>query len=152
MNIENRYSYNIMENLSFIRLNDTMYHEYYQMINEFRKTHFTYEQFIKTLAYMNTHSEIWLLMENNTMAATGTVLFEQKFIHDNLFLGHIEDICVKNQHQGKGYGKKMINKLVQRANEKGCYRVILDCSPEVKDFYQKCGFEVRGIQMGVGKH
>lgn len=150
MNIENRYSYNIMENLSFIRLNDTMYHEYYQMINEFRKTHFTYEQFIKTLAYMNTHSEIWLLMENNTMAATGTVLFEQKFIHDNLFLGHIEDICVKNQHQGKGYGKKMINKLVQRANEKGCYRVILDCSPEVKDFYQKCGFEVRGIQMGVG--
>jgi len=136
-----------MVNLSFIRLNDRMYHEYYQIINEFRKTHFTYEQFVKTLAYINQYSEIWLLMENNVIAATGTVLFEQKFIHDNSFLGHIEDICVKSQHQGKGYGKKMIDKLVQRANEKGCYRVILDCSPEVKDFYQKCGFEVRGIQM-----
>jgi hypothetical protein len=35
----------------------------------------------------------------------GTVLFEQKFIHDNSFLGHIEDICMKNEHQCKGYGK-----------------------------------------------
>ena len=136
-----------MENLSFILLNDTMYHEYYQMINEFRKTHFTYEQFIKTLAYMKTHSEIWLLMENNTMAATGTILFEQKFIHDNSFLGHIEDICVKSEHQGKGYGKKMIHKLVQQAKEKGCYKVTLVCNENVKPFYEKCGLEIRGIQM-----
>ena len=136
-----------MENLSFILLNDTMYHEYYQMINEFRKTHFTYEQFIKTLAYMKTHSEIWLLMENNVIAATGTILFEQKFIHDNSFLGHIEDICVKSEHQGKGYGKKMIHKLVQQAKEKGCYKVTLVCNENVKPFYEKCGLEIRGIQM-----
>jgi ribosomal protein S18 acetylase RimI-like enzyme len=124
-----------------------MYHEYYQMINEFRKTHFTYEQFIKTLAYINQYSEIWLLMEDNVIAATGTVIFEQKFIHDNSFLGHIEDICVKNKYQGKGYGKKIIDKLVEQAKEKGCYKVTLVCNENVKPFYEKCGLEIRGIQM-----
>ena len=137
----------IMENLSFTKLDKTMYEEYYQMINEFRKTHFTYEQFIETLTYINHYSEIWLLMENNVIAATGTILFEKKFIHDNSFLGHIEDICVKSEHRNKGYGKKIIHKLVEQAKEKGCYKVTLVCNENVKPFYEKCGLEMRGIQM-----
>jgi glucosamine-phosphate N-acetyltransferase len=35
------------------------------------------------------------------------------------------------------------------AKEIGCYKVILDCSPENEGFYQKCGYEKAGTEMSL---
>jgi hypothetical protein len=40
------------------------------MINEFRETSFTYEQFIETLNYILPFSKIWIVEYNNDIIAT----------------------------------------------------------------------------------
>jgi glucosamine-phosphate N-acetyltransferase len=62
-------------------------------------------------------------------------------------IGHIEDISISKDHQGKGLGKLLINALSAVAKGVGCYKCILDCSPENVGFYEKCGYENSGTEM-----
>lgn len=80
------------------------------------------------------------IYEGHVIGAT-TLLIEQKFIHDGGKVGHIEDVVVKKEYQGKGVGKKIINALLKHAKKKGCYKTILDCSDELIPFYKNIGFK-----------
>lgn len=42
---------------------------------------------------------------DNSVAACGTLLIEEKFIHKCGQIGHIEDIVVLEQHRGHNFGK-----------------------------------------------
>jgi glucosamine-phosphate N-acetyltransferase len=136
-----------IDKCKFRKLNEMDYNNYIVMINEFRNTTFTYEQYIETLKYMNNFSEIWVVEYESDIIATGTIIYEKKFIYNNGYLGHIEDICVKNNYRKNGIGKILIKYLMNIAKEKGCYKVTLDCNQENVDFYIKCGLEKRGFQM-----
>lgn len=68
-------------------------------------------------------------------------------IHNFGTAGHIEDISISKEHQGKGLGKLLINALSEVAKGVGCYKCILDCSPENEGFYQKCRYEKSGTEM-----
>jgi hypothetical protein len=35
------------------------------------------------------------------------------------------------------------------SRDAGCYKVILDCTPELLAYYAKCGFVEKGVQMAV---
>lgn len=91
--------------------------------------------------------EIYVMEEDGVIVSTGTLLIEHKFIHKCGKVGHIEDIVVKSDCRDKGYGKAIINCLSKRAQELGCYKVILDCSKNNRIFYNKCGFVEKGIEM-----
>jgi len=129
------------------KLNISDYEKYIIMINEFRETSFSSKQFIETLNYISQFSEIWVVEYDNDLIATGTVIYEKKFIHNNGILCHIEDICVKKSHRKLGIGKLLINKLMDLAKEKGCYKVTLVCNKENTNFYKKCGLDEIGYQM-----
>ena len=66
-----------------------------------------------------------------------------------MWLGHIEDIVVDTKYRGMGLGKKIITHLTERAKELECYKIILDCAEKNTEFYQKCGFSIKGIQMSI---
>lgn len=68
-------------------------------------------------------------------------------IHNFGTIGHIEDISIAKEHQGKGLGKLLINSLDAVAQSVGCYKCILDCSPENSGFYSKCGYSGCGTEM-----
>jgi glucosamine-phosphate N-acetyltransferase len=85
--------------------------------------------------------------ETHQIIAAGTALFENKVIHNMGTVCHIEDIVTDESYRGKGLGKIIINKFIGMAKEKHCYKIILDCSVHVKDFYEKCGFVEKNIQM-----
>ena len=70
-----------------------------------------------------------------------TLLIESKFIHQGGLVGHIEDVVVNRNFQGKGIGEKIVNFLLEYAKNSGCYKTILDCTDEVKPFYEKMGFK-----------
>lgn len=91
-----------------------------------------------------------LVIEDNegNAIATGMLLIEAKLIHNCGLVGHIEDIAVQSSQQGKGLGLILIQSLINKAKEKGCYKVILDCSTENVEFYKKCGMKVEGTEMG----
>ncbi|SCV00996.1 LAMI_0G08658g1_1 [Lachancea mirantina] len=79
--------------------------------------------------------------------ATGTVLIEKKIIHCGGLVGHIEDIAVSRDQQGKSLGRMMIEHLTTYAHDLGCYKVILDCSDENVGFYKRCGYLKAGVEM-----
>ena len=111
------------------------------------------DQFHQLLQKINQNSLIWIACINDIKSpefdiiASGTLLIEHKFIHGGKNVGHIEDIVVHNNYRSKGIAKNILHILVNKANKKDCYKVILDCKPDVRGFYEKNGFECNGNQM-----
>ncbi|AFS80452.1 N-acetyltransferase GCN5 [Candidatus Nitrosopumilus koreensis AR1] len=70
-----------------------------------------------------------------------TLLIEQKFIHKGGLVGHIEDVVVDKNFQGQKIGEKIMKYLLEIAKNQGCYKTILDCTDDVKPFYEKLGFK-----------
>ena len=75
------------------------------------------------------------------IVGTTTLLIEPKFIHDGGLVGHIEDVVVDNNFQGQRIGEKIIKFLLEFAKNRGCYKTILDCTDDVKSFYERLGFK-----------
>lgn len=70
-----------------------------------------------------------------------TLLIEQKFIHNGGLVGHIEDVVVDKNFQGQKIGEKIMKYLLEIAKNRGCYKTVLDCTDDVKPFYEKLGFK-----------
>ncbi len=136
-----------MESIILRKLTENDYVEFYPLINEFRHTEFTENDFKNTLQYINNFGEIWVAEYNGELIGTATVIFEKKFIFNLATLAHIEDVCVKKDYRRMGLGKKLVQKLIERAKETKCYKITLDCSDENMNFYKACGFSKRGNQM-----
>jgi GNAT superfamily N-acetyltransferase len=75
--------------------------------------------------------------------AVAVILFFHNF---STFVGrpglYLEDLFVKPEFRGRGFGKKMLLHLVSLAKERGCGRVewaVLDWNQPAIDFYQSLG-------------
>ncbi|KAH8654539.1 glucosamine 6-phosphate N-acetyltransferase-like protein [Tricladium varicosporioides] len=111
----------------------------------------TEEQWNERYHWMNTQGKggYYLLVvdDGSRVVATGALIVEMKFIHNLGIVGHIEDIAVAKDQQGKKLGLKMIQALDFIAEKVGCYKSILDCSEANEGFYVKCGFKRAGLEM-----
>lgn len=105
-----------------------------------------FQDFVKNLP---SNQSILVLEENAEIIAVGSLLVEQKLIHKFGSVGHIEDVVVSKRFQGKGYGKILMEHLVQLAKVMKCYKCILNCSSENISFYEKCGFQKNQLQMAM---
>ena len=76
-----------------------------------------------------------------------TLLIEQKFIHDGGEVGHIEDVVVSKEFEGKGIGMLLVMSLLAKAKARNCYKTILDCNDELIPFYKRIGFKKESNQM-----
>ena len=76
-----------------------------------------------------------------------TLLIETKFIHQGGLVGHIEDVVVDKKFQGQKIGREIITYMLEFAKKRGCYKTILDCTENVKPFYEKLGFKQIGNEM-----
>jgi glucosamine-phosphate N-acetyltransferase len=84
---------------------------------------------------------IYVAISDEKVIGATPLWIEQKFIHDGGKVGHIEDVVVRKEYQGKGVGKKIVNELLKYAEKKGCYKTILDCSDDLIPFYKNLGFK-----------
>jgi len=89
----------------------------------------------------NPNHIIYVAIDNKKIVGSTTLLIEQKFIHDGGLVGHIEDVVVRKDYEGKGIGIKLVMSMLERAKEKNCYKTILDCKDDVKEFYERIGFK-----------
>ena len=80
-------------------------------------------------------------LDGKIVGAT-TLLIEPKFIHKGGLVGHIEDVVVDKNFQGQNIGEKIMKFLLDIAKNRGCYKTILDCTEDVKPFYEKLGFKI----------
>lgn len=79
-------------------------------------------------------------LDGKIVGAT-TLIIESKFIHDGGLVGHIEDVVVDKEFQGQKIGEKIMIYLIEIAKKRGCYKTILNCTEDVKPFYEKLGFK-----------
>jgi glucosamine-phosphate N-acetyltransferase len=74
------------------------------------------------------------------IVGTTTLFIETKFIHKGGFVGHIEDVSVDKNFHGQKIGQKIMEYLLNVSKKRGCYKTILNCTEDVKPFYEKLGF------------
>jgi len=89
----------------------------------------------------NPNHLVYVAILDERVVGSTTMLIEPKFIHDGGNVSHIEDVVVSKEHQGKGIGEMLVQSLLELAKDNNCYKTILDCSDEVKPFYEKIGFK-----------
>ena len=88
----------------------------------------------------NQNHKIFVAELNDKIVGSTTLLIEQKFIHKGGKVGHIEDVVVTSELQGKKIGESLIKFSLNYAQNQGCYKTILDCLDDVRGFYEKIGF------------
>jgi glucosamine-phosphate N-acetyltransferase len=89
-------------------------------------------------------------MNTNCIIGTGTVLIEDKIIHNFGKVGHIEDIVIHTKYRGIGLGKAIVEQLSDYCLiTHKCYKCILNCSAENERFYKKCEYKNNGVQMSI---
>ena len=104
-------------------------------------------EFLNLILQKITNNENYFLCafeSNNKLLGTGMLLIQMNLSHQGRPYGHIENVVVDKQQQGKGIGKKIINHLIEIAKQKNCYKVILNCEKHNIPFYEKSGMKETG--------
>lgn len=101
------------------------------------------EEVLREWIFNKKTAEVIFVMEDSV--EVGFAVFFHNF---STFLGkagiHLEDLYVKPEYRGKGYGKALIKKLAEIAVERGCGRLewwCLDWNKSSIDFYLSIGAE-----------
>jgi len=124
----------------------TDYNDFFNLISEFRNTNFSLSDYTSFLNEKK-NLEIWVYEYDGLICGTATLFIEQKFIHNMGKVGHIEDVIISDKYRGYGFGKNLIKFLIERGKNLECYKLVLTCNNNVKNFYTKCGFNDSGINM-----
>ena len=113
--------------------------DYEKMLNEVVADEATLEQWI----FDKEKAEVIFALEDGK--EVGFALFFHNF---STFLGragiYLEDLYVKPEYRGKGYGKAILQRLASIAVERGCGRLewwCLDWNKSSIDFYRSLGAE-----------
>ncbi|KAK9813664.1 hypothetical protein WJX73_002244 [Symbiochloris irregularis] len=81
------------------------------------------------------------------IVATATLNVLRKYIRGCGKAAYIEEVVVDKSQRGRQFGQIVTEHLAKLAQEKGCYKVLLVCVSNLSQFYQKSGFEEKGIYM-----
>jgi glucosamine-phosphate N-acetyltransferase len=97
--------------------------------------------------YLSNNNYMVVCEENDVIIGTATLHIQHKLIRDGGIAGLIEDVAVREEFRGKNIGSELIQHLIDKSKELGCYKVILSCFPERINFYEKNGFINESITM-----
>ena len=92
------------------------------------------------VAYIEENNKIKLI-------GSGTLFLQPKLSHGGKNIAQIEDIVIDNNYRNLGIGKNIILQLLERSENMNCYKIILSCSENLKNYYYKLGFNECGILM-----
>tara|TARA_B100000902_G_C27057647_1_gene787418 strand:+ start:269 stop:700 length:432 start_codon:yes stop_codon:yes gene_type:complete len=123
-------------------INNLHYSEcYFKLLSQLTESPILDEESYKSIvSNIPSNHYIFVYNDKTTPIAMITLLIEQKLTHGGKCVCHIEDVVVDKKYNRKGIGSLIINNAVEFAKEKNCYKLILNCTEEVKMFYQKNGF------------
>lgn len=81
-----------------------------------------------------------------TVVGAGTLIIEQKFIHETALRGRIENLVVFQSYRRRGVGSLMLETLTKLARQLGCYKTTLNCSREIMAFCGNCDYAAEDHQ------
>lgn len=89
----------------------------------------------------NPMSELWTAVEEGVIVGMATLVFVQKIAGVST---RIEDVVVHENFRGKGLGKALCQRLIERSKERGAYSIHLTSRPDrvaANELYKKLGFQ-----------
>jgi GNAT superfamily N-acetyltransferase len=66
--------------------------------------------------------------------------------------GLLEDVFVEEEYRGKGIGKELVKKVIEKAKELGCYKLIATSRfgrENVHQLYENLGFKKWGYEFRI---
>ncbi len=68
--------------------------------------------------------------------------------------GFLEEVYVKEEQRGKGYGQLIVKAVIKEAKKRGCYKLIstsghANARKATTDFYQRLGFKDSGKEFRI---
>jgi glucosamine-phosphate N-acetyltransferase len=120
-----------------------------EQLSSVDKEKISFNDFSLFVGLLNKNHVVYVIEDCGKIIASGTIFIEPKLIHKCGHVGHIEDIIIHMDYEGKSLGHSIIDKLLCYSEDMKCYKVTLDCNNYVKGFYEKCGFEEKGNQMTI---
>jgi glucosamine-phosphate N-acetyltransferase len=108
-----------------------------------------FEDFVKQYIKFGYNTNIYVIEDKKKIVGYGAIYIDYKFYRNCTNVGHIEDIIIDKEYRGQGLSKLIINKLLECAKEKECYKIILNCKDEYVGYYQKMGFQLDGNTMVI---
>lgn len=134
--------------LRHLQLED--YHKgYIELLSQLSETgNISYEEFKFFYENLNKNHLILVFEKDNKIVSTGTLLIENKLIHNCGKVGHIEDIVTHKDYRKQKLASFIIFYLKKLAKQNNCYKIILNCSSENKLFYEnKINMTQKGLCM-----
>ena len=128
-----------------MKIRELAYTDYNQVIEIWKKSFSNNFDKEINATYLSDPSSVTLVsVDNDTITGVASLHIIKKLTRT---LGLIEDVAVNENYRGKGIGKKLVEKLIGIASEKGCDKTVLNSSEKNSEFYEKIGFEKNEIQM-----
>ena len=81
------------------------------------------------------------------VVATASCFVEPKCTHGGSSVAHVEDVVTAAAHRRKGLEGELLREIRAFAVERGCYKIILNCSEHLVGFYANAGFSRVGAHM-----
>lgn len=103
------------------------------------------EDLFNSFISQNIHTYVVEL--NDEIIGCASLYIQTKLIRDGGIAGFIEDVVVREKFRGKKIGSELIQKLIEKGKDLGCYKIILSCFPERVNFYETNGFYNESITM-----
>lgn len=137
-----------------IKYND--FKKFFKLLLQFNnQLNYCEEDFINYILRMKSDSNKFILIIEDEingikeLVGTCSILIEQKIIHNYGIVAHIEDFVIDKNYRGEKYGSILLKEVIDIAKKLNCYKVILNCKKEVKEFYIKNGFQFNQLQGSI---
>ena len=119
------------------------------LLETYKEVWFINEITEQTLQEWINNDNIMVVAENELgeIVGTCTLHLQKKFIRNGGIAGLIEDVAVRENLRGQNVGSLLVQKAIDIAKNKNCYKVILSCFPERVAFYERNGFVQESLTM-----
>lgn len=96
--------------------------------------------------------KVFVAADGNDIIGTFSLLIVDNLGHSGVPIAVVENVVVDPAWQGKGIGKLMMEKAMNLAAAKGCYKLMLSSNSKreaAHKFYDSLGFERHGVSFRV---
>lgn len=125
---------------------------YFELINYFTRelNEDSKKKVIKNFNNLqNEYFRNFVVLYKNEIIGNLKVILEFKSHNNGAKMGIIQDFVIKKEYQNKKIGSILIKHVINFCKENGCYKIVLNCNEEVKDFYLKNNFIEKGKEMTI---
>ena len=124
---------------------------YYCLLNQLSKDNEEYneEKFKEAFNSLDKNTFIYILELDHKIVGTISIIIEQKLLRNGSKVGHIEDFIIDKHYDSKGYESDLLNFAVKFCKNNSCYKCILNCSENMKKFYEQFKFENKNYEMSL---